>query len=98
MTNEEAVRRGERARQLMDDPLLKESLDSIEREILDQWEACPVRDIEGRELLWRYFKTAKKFRGILEGTMQNGKIAAFREKQSITDKAVSLFNRGQNHG
>jgi hypothetical protein len=93
MTNQEAMIRAERAVQLMNDTLLKESLDLIEREIIEQWDACPVRDVEGRELLWRYYKTARKFRLILEGVAQNGKVAAFREKQSATDKLVNFVRK-----
>jgi hypothetical protein len=91
MTNDEAIRRGERAKQLLQDPLLVEALDLIEKEIISQWEACPVRDSEGREFLWQYYKTAKKFRGILEGTVQSGSVGAFREQQSLMDKTVNIF-------
>lgn len=72
--------RAVRAEQLLSDSLLKESLDMIEAEILAQWESCPARDVEGREELWKYYKTAKKFRGILQGAIESGKLAAFREK------------------
>ena len=91
MTNDEAIRRGERAKQLLKDPLLVEALISIEAEIIAQWEACPVRDSEGRELLWKYYKTAKKFRGILEGAIQNGAVGVFREQESLMDKTVNIF-------
>jgi hypothetical protein len=93
MTNADAMRRGDHAKRLIEDELLNEAINTIEKEILDQWEACPVRDVDGRELLWKYFKTARKFRGILEGVLQNGKVASFREKQSIADKAVNIFKR-----
>lgn len=96
MTNGEMIRRAERAKQLLADPLLKESLDLIESDIIGQWEACPVRDEEGRELLWRYYKTAKKFRAILEGVVSNGKLVDFREQQSAKDKMVNIFKGKQN--
>ena len=93
MTNEEMVQRGRRAEQLMNDTMLKEALDAIESEILEQWEACPARDVEGREELWKYHKTAKKLRLILKGTMESGKVGAFREQQTTADKLVN-FVRG----
>jgi len=80
MTPAETTKRAERARQLLDDPMLKEALDLIEREIIEQWEAVPVRDVEGRETIWRFYKTAFKFRAILQGAVENGKVAALREK------------------
>tara|TARA_R110000868_G_scaffold19561_7_gene84225 strand:- start:2205 stop:2498 length:294 start_codon:yes stop_codon:yes gene_type:complete len=96
MNNDEAMKRGARAQQLLQDPLIVESLDTIEREIIAQWEACPVRDIEGRELLWKYYQTAKKFRGILDGMVSTGKLSAFREQQSTVDKMVNIFKGKQN--
>lgn len=95
MTPDELKVRGENAARLLGDKLFSESLDSIEREIIEQWEACPVRDTEGREILWNYYKVAKKFRGILQGMVESGKMAAFHEKEQKTfmDKVVAPFNR-----
>jgi len=92
MTEQEIAHRANRAQQLLSDKLLVEALDMIEREILDQWEACPARDTDGREAMWKYYKTAKKFRGILQGAVESGKVAAFRE-QSIKDSALGMFNK-----
>lgn len=96
MNNEEMKQRATRAQQLLQEPLIVESLDTIEREIIDQWAACPVRDVEGRELLWKYYQTARKFRAILEGVVSNGKLIAFREQQSAVDKMVNIF-KGKQH-
>ena len=38
--------------------------------------ACPARDHEGREQLWMLYKISKKFRGLLDGYVQTGKLAA----------------------
>lgn len=86
MTPSEAKIRAERAGQLLNDPLLMETLDLMEQEIIQQWEAIPTRDTEGRELLWSYYKTAKKFRSLLAGALQSGQIAAFHEKVPETFK------------
>ncbi len=86
--------RGEAAARLLGDKLLIDSLDMIEREIIDQWEACPTRDTEGRELLWNYYKTAKKFRGILQGVVQGGQMAQLREvKKDPNEGAPKPFFR-----
>ncbi len=88
MTPQEIESRATRAGQLLNDPLFQEAFSLIEREIIDQWEACPVRDVEGREILWRYYKTANKFRGVLQGALESGKVAAFREQSLVR----SIFN------
>lgn len=95
MTPDEIRVRGENAARLLGDALLNDSLNTIEREILDQWEACPARDVEGREELWKYYKVAKKFRGILQGMVESGKVTAFHEKQQKTfmQKVSEPFRR-----
>jgi len=84
--------RAVRAKQLLEDPLFIESLDAIEKEIIEQWEACPARDVEGRESIWRYYKTAKKFRGILQGVVESGKMAQFRE-QSMKENIFNVLKK-----
>ena len=90
MSQQEISNKAERARQLLGDKMLVDALDLIEQEIIDQWEACPVRDPEGRETLWKYYKISKKFRGILQGAVESGKVAAFRE-QSLKHSVFNMF-------
>ena len=95
MTPDELKVRGENAARLLGDRLLNESLDAIEREIMQEWEACPARDVEGREELWKYYKLAKKFRGILQGMVESGKVAAFheQEKRTFMEKSREAISR-----
>lgn len=88
MTPEEVIRRSERARQLFEDPLLQEALNLIEKEVTEAWMGCPVRDVEARETLWRMAVTARKFRDVLKGTMESGKIAMkqLEEKKSLLQR------------
>lgn len=67
--------RGWKAQQLLDNDLLVEALGAIESEVVAQWEQCPARDKEGKEALWQLYKTAKKFRSLLNGYVQSGKLA-----------------------
>lgn len=80
--------RGQIAASLLENELLKEALDAIEKEVFDQWINCPARDKEGKEALWQLAKTAQKFRSILQGYVDTGKLAAdqlsrFEEKRGI---------------
>ena len=63
---------------LLDSEVLKEALAAIEGAVIEQWEACPARDAEGKEALWQLYKTSKKFRGLLLGYVETGKLAADR--------------------
>lgn len=94
MTPEEIKVRAANAAQLLENKLLVESLEAIESEILRQWEDCPARDTEGREELWKYYKIAKKFRGVLQGVVENGKVILERERKSTPfDKFVHPLTR-----
>lgn len=67
--------RGQYALSLLENELLKEALDAIEKEVMEQWISCPARDKEGKEALWQLIKTSRKFRDILTGYVQTGKLA-----------------------
>jgi len=80
--------RGQISQSLLENELLNEALDAIEKEVVEQWEACPARDADGKEALWQLMKTSKKFRRILVGYVENGKLAteqlkAFEEKRGL---------------
>ena len=98
MTPEEAIRRANQARHVFEQPIVQETLDFMDKEIMEQWKSCPVRDIEAREALWRMAVTTGKFRELLLGTMESGKLAAdaIARRQSFADKAkaaVQQFRR-----
>lgn len=76
MSPHEDVERGRQAAELLANPLLSEALNAIDAEVVQQWEQCPARDMEGKEALWQLMKTGKKFRGLLTGYIQSGKLAA----------------------
>ena len=67
--------RGLRAAEILESDVLLSALKAIEDEVIQQWEACPARDADGKEALWQLFKTSKKFRAILLGYVESGKLA-----------------------
>jgi hypothetical protein len=82
------VERGRRAAELLDSELLREALDAIDAEVIAQWSDCPARDKDGKEALWQLYKTSKKFRGVLTGYVQTGRLASERMKDY--DKPTAL--------
>ena len=82
--------RGERARQILEDPMVRDALDAIEAETIAKWEMTPARDTEAREKLWMFYVVSKKFRNTLKETMDTGKMAAIQlsEKQSLATKVA----------
>lgn len=84
----EQVERGRQAAELLAHPILVAALDAIEAEIVSQWGDCPARDTEGKEALWQLLKTSKKFRAIMTGYVNSGKLSAenmrrFEEKSGL---------------
>lgn len=75
MTPEQEAHRGDEAARLLENDLLREALDAIDAEVVSQWQECPARDKEGKEALWQLMKTAQKFRRILTGHIETGKLA-----------------------
>ena len=90
MTDAEKLTRAEGAKRLLTDPLLLEALSMMEKEVVDQWELCPARDKDAREFMWMYYKNVRKFRGILQGIIESGKLAAhdLREEESFAQNAI----------
>lgn len=87
--------RGRRAQELLDNELLVQALDAIESEVVAQWEQCPARDAEGKEACWQLIKTSKKFRAILLGYVESGKLASdqirrFEEKRSLMSRLKAV--------
>lgn len=85
--------KGQLSQSLLENELLLEALAAIEKEVIDQWEACPARDVEGKETLWQLYKVSKKFRSVLQGYIETGKLASEQLKhlEARRSKLRSLF-------
>jgi hypothetical protein len=86
--------RGARARELLDNTLLTEALDAIEREVVQQWGECPARDKDGKEALWQLYKTSQKFRNLLLGYVETGRYEAEKMRHIEEKRGLrAVFNR-----
>lgn len=83
--------RGHNAAMLLDNELLKETLTAIDKEVMEQWIACPARDKEGKEALWQLIKTSRKFKDILTGYVETGKLATESMKRFEKQGIVRRF-------
>ncbi len=75
MTNEEQIQLAERARLLLDDPMIKGALDDIEQAILGQWSDLAVENKAQAEELKRLLWAAKQFRSIFEVRIAGAAVA-----------------------
>jgi len=81
--------KGIHAMSLLENELLQEALDAIDAEVMEQWIACPARDKEGKEALWQLIKTSRKFRSILTGYIESGKLATEQLKRYEKESKLS---------
>lgn len=75
MTNEEQIQRADRAKLLLDDPMVKEALADIEAAIVAQWCDLSITDKTTAEELKRLHWAAKQFKAIFEVTIGGGAVA-----------------------
>ena len=81
--------KGAHAMSLLENELLREALDAIDAEVMEQWIDCPARDKEGKEALWQLIKTSRKFRSILTGYIETGKLATEQLKRYEKESTLS---------
>ena len=93
MTPAEILSRAEAAKRILADPLIVEALQILEDEVIEAFHACPVRDAEGMRILQSELRRCRKFKLILQGIIENGKLAAndLREKESFMQQVTGRF-------
>ena len=64
------IQEGQVAKELLQHPLLQDSLQTIESALIEQWVLS--RDTSVREELWYTLQGLKRFKTILEMTVTNG--------------------------
>ncbi|MCS3726485.1 hypothetical protein [Bradyrhizobium betae] len=80
-TLERAAARAVRAETLLDDELLNEVFDTLEKSYIAAWRATTVDDAAGREKLFLAINIVGKVRDHLAGVVANGKLARAELKE-----------------
>lgn len=70
--------RAEHAKRLLEDQLLVEALDQIEKTAIEAWKATSIAQTDDRERVWHSLKAAERIRSYLQGIVDNGQLAARR--------------------
>ena len=93
MTPEERIHDGNRAKEILDNPVFQQVFTDYRTEITDQWMKSPARDLEGREKLWLMLSMLTKLEAMLKTTLDSGKLSMkdLEYKQSMADRAKSLI-------
>ena len=90
---EKRIYDGARAREVLDNEAYQQAFADLKSEIKDKWEHSPSRDAEGREKLYLMLGLLAKLEGILQTSMETGRLAELElsHKQTLADRARALL-------
>lgn len=81
------VQRGQQAKRLLDDPLLKEGFEYLFEEYKKEIFNTSYNDHEQRQVLWMAYNLLDKIKGHLVTVMETGKLAS-SELENLTRQAT----------
>lgn len=84
------VRRGELARQVLDNEIYKEAWASLHAGIHQAWESSPIRDKEGQHELRLMLKLLNDLHKRMDDVMQTGKMAKI-ERDNILNRIAGAI-------
>lgn len=91
MTPEEEIQRAERARQLLEEPLIKEAFSLMEGALLNGIQTSALKDEALREKICQMLISLGQVKQHLKSTMETGVFAAKQlEQQNLWDRAKNV--------
>ncbi len=81
ISNAEDMQRGDRARELLDNPVLMEIFDRLEQDYLTAWKSSRLPEVHARERLWQAVQIVGIVRSSLTALVADGELAAAHVKQ-----------------
>jgi|TARA_R100001129_G_scaffold119792_2_gene83103 hypothetical protein len=76
MDLEKEQKRGQRAKQILEDEIFVEAVQKVSGELHQEWKNSPVRDTEGREKIYMMEKMLNVLLVQLQSVMETGKLAS----------------------
>lgn len=80
---EKQIQQGQRAKQLLDDPLLKEAFEYLSDQYKTEIFNTNYNDHDQRQVLWMAYNMLDKIKGHLVSVMETGKLAS-SELENLT--------------
>jgi hypothetical protein len=81
MTRDEAIRRAQRAREILEDDLVREVLAEMQAGLFSEWQGTRVGETVERERLYMLHCAVKDFETRFKGIIETGKVAQHRIDQ-----------------
>jgi hypothetical protein len=82
--------RANRAKSLLEDAELTAAFNGVRTALLERFEACPIRDIEGQHEIKLMLKLLVDVRANLQSVVDNGKVIEYNV--SMLERAKRLIN------
>ena len=73
------ITQGERAGELLINPVFQEAIQGVKDAIHEQWEKCPIRDVEGQQYLKLELKILNDLVGNIRSMVNSGKMEAHKK-------------------
>ena len=89
------VRRAERARQLLKDPMIQEFLSELRESVYHNIRTSHYKDKEDREDLYKMLQVMDRFEGVFNRHINTGKIAQSKLDQ-LKEKVTNIGHRLKN--
>jgi hypothetical protein len=70
------LRRAELARDILDKPIVKDTLAGMRSAIFEKWVATKAGEVDAREFLWHHYHAVLKFEEVFREAIQTGQLAA----------------------
>jgi len=84
---EKQIQQGQRAKQLLDDPLLKEAFEYLSEQYKQEIFNTSYDDHNQRQVLWMAYNMLDKIKGHLVSVMETGKLAS-SELENLTRQST----------
>jgi len=91
-TIETRIYEGDRAKEILENPIFVAVFADIEQELMNEWKQSPARDQEGREKLWQYLRMLDKIKSRLTTTLETGTLA----KLELQHRQLIQYQPGTN--
>jgi hypothetical protein len=91
MTSDELILRAEQAQRILNDPLISEAFETLEKDVAEAWASSAVRDKEGQNELLLMMKTARKFRAIFTALVMTGEVEKSKLKTPQLTRVLERF-------
>lgn len=87
---EGAIRRGERARALIEDPLVRDALAGIEARCIQAWRLSAAEDVGTRERMFLLIQLVEQFRQHFTSHLATGRLAWIARERAAAEPPCEM--------